>query len=149
MLDAASFPICSLPALSSFCACPPESIPGTGLVSPETELGIVGLGVRPKPPSFTLSSPDTSPKPELDGGYSPAVCPGQGKHPAGRRMRHRVKSCESLALLQQTHRVCRGGRCWGLAGRVCPTHKEQMGVRAEPELPKFRWVKVQCFMAVS
>lgn len=76
VLDVASFPICSLPALSSFCACPPESIPGTGLVSPETELGIAGLGVRPKPPSFTLSSPVASPKPELGGSYSPAVCPG-------------------------------------------------------------------------
>lgn len=102
VLDVASFPICSLPALSSFCACPPESIPGTGLVSPETELGIAGLGVRPKPPSFTFSSPVASLKPELGGGFNPAVCPGREKHPAGRRMCRCVESCESLALLQQT-----------------------------------------------
>ena len=32
-----SFPICSSPAPSSFCACPPESNPGTGLFSPERQ----------------------------------------------------------------------------------------------------------------
>lgn len=52
------FPVFSFPALSSFCACPPESNPSTGLLSPERQ--IVGLSVRLIPSSLTSSSPITS-----------------------------------------------------------------------------------------
>lgn len=52
------FPIFSLPAFSSFCACPQESNPSTGLLSPERQ--IVGLSVRSNLSSLTPSSPTTS-----------------------------------------------------------------------------------------
>lgn len=52
------FPSFSLPALSSFCACPQGSNPSTGLLSPETQ--IVGMSVRSNLSSLTPSSPTTS-----------------------------------------------------------------------------------------
>lgn len=52
------FPSFSLPALSSFCACPQGSNPSTGLLSPERQ--IVGMSVRSNLSSLTPSSPTTS-----------------------------------------------------------------------------------------
>lgn len=109
-------------ALSSFCACPPESNPGTGLVSPETEMGAVGMGARPNPASFTLSSPITLPKPELEGGCDPAVC----SMPWAGGASCRAEGCGTKREEPGCPEAVVGKNHAGTAGRVCPMHKEQV-----------------------